>query len=125
MKVKLIGIKNHEGYQFLVFKKDQAIIKLFKKIILEIDDQHAPLLECFEDFISLNSNKEVEESKLIEKEVNTIQDEYFNFDGKDYSLNIIFGNKKVFFYCSFNKKTSEKIMLIIRQECEFNDKSLC
>lgn len=124
MKVKLIGIKNHERYQLLIFRKNQILIKLFKKIIIEIDDQQTPLLESFEDFIYLNSNKDVEESKLIEKKVNTLLDECFNFDGTDYSLNIIFGNKKVFFYCSFNKKISEKIMLIIRQECEFNDQPL-
>jgi len=121
---KLTGIINNEKSKFLVFKKDQTLIKLFKKIILEIDDSYSILLQSFEDFIYINSIEDVEEKDLIEKVVSTIEDEYFDFKGDDYALNIIFGSKKVFFSFSSKKMMGEKIMSIIRKECEFNEHGL-
>ena len=121
---KLTGIINNEKSKFLVFKKDQTLIKLFKKIILEFDDSYSILLQSFEDFIYINSIEDVEEKDLIEKVVSTIEDEYFDFKGDDYALNIIFGSKKVFFSFSSKKMMGEKIMSIIRKECEFNEHGL-
>ena len=96
MVVELVGIKNNEKDLFLIFKKNQAIIKLLKKIVISIDVQQAPVLECFEDLMYTNSSEDVKESELIEREVKSIKDEYLNFNKGKYLLNIIFGDKKVF-----------------------------
>ena len=114
MGIKLLGIGQSDEYQYFIFKKEQRLLKILRKILLELGDYE----ESVDDLIyrggccAIQAAKE-KGKKLKEKDIKKFTDKRFNSSQKGYSLDIIFGSKKVFLI-GYGKKIRSIVLRSIK-----------
>lgn len=120
MKPKILGIGNRDRYAYIIFKKEQKLLQLFRKILLNLEETE-DVVDAMVYQGGLCGVEELKEEgkKLKEVKINSLQDKKYNFSGDYFNIDIIYGNKKVFLIGYMNKGKREKMMKIARKECLF------
>ena len=112
--MKLLGIGQSEEYHYFIFKKEQKLLKILRKILLELGE----IEESVDDLIYQGGCCAIQEAKekgkkLKEKNIKNIIDKRFNSSKKGYILDIIFGGKKVFLI-GYGKKIRPTVLKAIK-----------
>ena len=112
--MKLLGIGQRDEYQYFIFRKEQKLLKILRKILLELGEEE----DSVDDLIYQGGLCTIQESKsnnkkLKEKSILEILDQRFNFSGNGYNLDILFGSKKVFLI-GYGKKIRSAVLKSIK-----------
>lgn len=120
MKIKLLALGNRNGYNYFIFKKEQKLLQLFRKILLDFNEIESVVDDMiYEGGLCYIEEAKEKNKKLKEKKINSMVDNRYNFSGKDFNIDIIFGNKKVFFIAYMDLKKRNKIMEHIQKDYKF------
>ncbi len=114
MKPKIAGIIHEDKYLNLIFLKRQSLLKVFRKVLSHI--------KAREESISMMvTGKCICEESNLEKEqkITKLKDKEFNFQGKGFIVDIIYGNQKVFFLANLTPKLKKEVMKILTKECDW------
>jgi len=86
---------------------------VFHKIFQLFDDANYELGNIL--FTNATEKENVEESKLIERDIHKEIDEHYHIYGKGYDVDLIFGKEKVFFIGRFNLRMRASIIKILEE----------
>jgi hypothetical protein len=114
MKPKIAGIIHEDKYLNITFLKKQSLLKVLAKILSH--------LKAREELISVMvTGKCICDENYTEKEqkITQLKDRTIHFQGKNFIVDIVFGNKKVFFLANLKLKQKKEVMKILTKECDW------
>lgn len=111
----LVGMGNKEGYSHFTFKKRQQVLQLLKKMLIEVssdifvDSVHSMI------YSGWKPGMDDPEKELKEKSMAELTDQYYNFNGIGYNIDIIFGKNRVFMFCHMDQEKIEDIRNSVKE----------
>jgi hypothetical protein len=113
-KIKLLSVSKNEHRSEYIFPKEQKLFGIIREILYKLNFKDGSLesIKSFgrpisEDTEIFNANKE---ESIFNK---NYKEKIINFFVEDYSLEIIFFNKKVALVFNYNKDKQQKISKVI------------
>jgi len=115
MKNKILAMGNRGDYSFFIFRKEQGLLQMFRKILLELGELEDNVNELVYGVYDIEASgkppKEISISSLKDQRCNFYRRDYYNID-------LIFAEARVFLLGTMNEESREKAMKIIKKECE-------
>ena len=116
MKPKIAAIRNEDKYVNIIFLKTQPLLKMLSKVLLGIKARE----EIVSDMVTGKCICDIEDMDNVKvQKISKLKDTVFHFFDKDYIINIIFGEKKVFFTGYMKPGLKNKVIKSIVGECEW------
>ena len=119
MKGTLFAIGNDERSCYFIFRKEQKLLGLMRKMFASNDAYTDELVKemVFKDYEAYG---DVQNEKMKQKSILSMIDERYVFeDHGDIHTEIIFGNHKVFVNCRGKKNEISKIRKFARENFDF------
>ena len=107
---------NVELYSHFIFRKEQKILKIFKKMLNGFSEY---ISDFVDKMVYQGYNPSMTTEKAKENNVKYLVDKRFNFNNTGFNIDIIFGAKKVFVISQTNKKITKDLRAFVKDNFEF------
>lgn len=115
---KILGLKRSERHNLYIIEKKQSFIPGFRKFLSDLDigngDSDIELYGFGRPF-----GKDGEPDTTKERGINEIVDEHYFFGNKEYVIDLVFGNRKIFLIIKTGRDKQKKISEKIQKFCKF------
>lgn len=113
MAATILQIKNSEDYNFICFEKSQAALEVIIDMLKRLVDYEDPEFDHYREYVDTlefegercEIAQQVEAGKTPPKrKADDLKDFHYNVETDDMRVNIVFGEKKIFFFGYFSDR---------------------
>ncbi len=115
---RISGVKKSERNNLYIIKKKQGFIPGFRKFLYDLgignEDSNIEIYSFGRPF-----GKDGEPDTTKERNINEMVDEHYLFENKEYVINLVFGNRKIFLIVKTRRDKQREVSEKMRKFCKF------